>query len=84
MVNENDPDTSKLEMAKMADTIANLTESVGTIQTELSKVSSSVGSEVSDIKKMLEAMMGNPKGSEEYPEVSEEVSLEDESLSYIA
>ena len=62
MVNENDPDASKLEISKMTDTIANLTETVGTIQTELSKVSSSVDSQVSDIKKMFEAFMGKPKG----------------------
>ena len=62
MVNDNDPDASKLEMTKMSDSIANLTESVGTIQTELSKVSSSIDSHVSDIKKMFETMMGKPKG----------------------
>ena len=62
MVNENDPHVSKLEMAKMADTIANLMESVGTIQTDLTKVSSSVDLHVSNIKKMFETMMGKPKG----------------------
>ena len=72
MVNENDPAVSKLEMTKMTDTIANLQEAVGTIQTELSKVSSSVGMEVSDIKKLLEQfMMGKPKGPEESLEVSD-------------
>ena len=73
MVNENDPDASKLEIAKMTDTIANLTETVGTIQAELSKVISSVDSHVSDIKKMFETMMGKPKGPEESLEVSDEV-----------
>ena len=84
MANENDLDASKLEMAKMANTIANLTESVGTIQTELSKVSSSVDSQVSDIKKMLETMMGKPKVSEESPVISDEVSSGDESIPDIA
>ena len=79
MVNENDPDSSKEEIAKMTDTIANLQETVGTIQTELSKVSSSVGPEISDIKKLFEQlMMGKPKGSEESLEVSDEVSLEED------
>jgi len=85
MVNENNPGFSKEEIAKMTDTIANLQETVGTIQTELSKVSSSVGSEVSDIKKLLEQfMMGKPKGPEESLDVSDEVSLGDESLPDIA
>ena len=74
MVNENEPDASKLEMAKMTDTIANLSETVGTIQAELSKVSSSVDSHVSEIKKMFETMMGKPKGPEDSLEVSDEVS----------
>ena len=78
MVSENDPKASKLEMAKMSDSIANLTETVGIIQTDLSKVSSSVDSQVSDIKKMLETFMGKPKVSMESPEASDEVSSEED------
>ena len=85
MVNENDPDASKLEIAKMTDTIANLTETVGTIQTELSRVNSSVDSHVSDIKKMFETLMGKSKGAEDTLEDSDEVSSdEDPPLPYIA
>ena len=84
MVNDNDPDSSRLEMANMADTIATLTETVGTIQTDLTKVSSSVDSHVSDIKKMFETMMGKTKVSEEVPVASNDASSGDEYFLHIA
>jgi len=83
MVNTGDTSSSE-EISKMNKTIANLEAAVGTIQTELSKVSSSVDSQVSDIKKMFETLMGKPKGSEESLDVSDEVSSGDESLPDIA
>ena len=79
MVNENDPEASKLEMAKMSDSIAKLTETVGTIQDDLSKVSFSIDSQVSDIKKMLETLMGKTKVPEDSLVLSDEASLEDDS-----
>ena len=69
------------EISKMAETIANLQVTVGTIQSDLSKVSSSVGSDVSEMRKMFETiMMGKPKAHEDSPIVSDGESKDEDTL----
>lgn len=83
MVNtrDGDPTSSSEEISKMTETIANLQAAVGTIQSDLSKVTSSFSSDVFEMRKMMEIMMGKPKEREASPEVSDGESEDEDTLS---
>ena len=83
MVNsrDGDPNFSSEEISKIIETIANLEAVVVTIQSDLSKVTSSFGSDVSEMRNMLEAMMGKPKEREASPIVSDGESEDEDTLS---
>ena len=80
MVNTSEPISSSKEISKISETITNLQTAVGTIQIDLAKVTYSVGSDVSDLKKMMEIMIGKPQELEATPKVSDGESEDEDTV----